>query len=174
MKLRILNCPDKDFKPFVSGAVEYYAQELIPDTRIRNNCSVTIKFNNTIDVYGSAETTGYNSKKQARKFIIEIHPGIGAKGILSTLAHEMIHVKQFIFNETNEHLSSWHGKKINPDKVDYWKHPWEIDAYGNEVGLMYNYAVKNALWEIFEDFVDPSWPITPRPLGWLHLDELSK
>ena len=171
MKLRILNCPDKEFKPYLISAFHYYSKELIPDTRIRNNCFVTIKFIDTLTVYGSAEPVGYNSKKQARKFVIELHPGIGAKDILKTLAHEMIHVKQYVYNETNDQLSMWRGKRINPDKVDYWKHPWEIDAYGNEAGLMYNFAVKNELWKTFKEFINPHSPITPRPLGWKKLSK---
>jgi hypothetical protein len=166
MKLRILNCPDKDFKPYLVEAFEFYSKELIPNTRIRNNCSTTIKFDSSLDVYGSAQPVGYNTKNLPRKFLIELHPGIGAKNILKTLAHEMIHVKQYVYNETDEYLSMWRGKKINHEKVDYWKHPWEIDAYGNEAGLMYNFAIKYSLWEVFEDFVNPTTPIIPEKIRW--------
>ena len=165
MKLRIYNCPDSDFKPFVEKAFNFYASELVPDKRIRNNCSVTIKFKNNLDVYGYASITGHNTKKQARKFLIELHPGIGAKGILMTLAHEMVHIKQYIYNETDDELSMWRGICVDPT-VDYWDHPWEIDAYGKENGLIYNFAVKNALWEIFADFINPTTPIIPEKIRW--------
>ena len=44
MKLRIYNCPDEDFKPYVERAVHFFAKELIVNKRIRNNCSVKIRF----------------------------------------------------------------------------------------------------------------------------------
>ena len=55
MNVKILNCPDKDFKPFVERAAKFYAKELIPNTRIRNNCTTTIKFDDKIKNYGRSE-----------------------------------------------------------------------------------------------------------------------
>jgi hypothetical protein len=166
MKLRILNCPDRKLKPYLIDAVQFYSKQLIPDTRIRNNCLTTIKFTDKIKALGYAQTVGYNTKKQAREFIIEMHPDIGAREIFATLAHEMVHVKQYIYNETNDSLSTWKGKKINPDAVDYWSHPWELDAYGTEPGLLYNFVTKNALWEVFKDFRNPELPIKKKSIRW--------
>ena len=44
MKLRIYNCPDEDFKPYVEKAVHFFAKELITSTKLRNNCSIKVKF----------------------------------------------------------------------------------------------------------------------------------
>ena len=166
MNVKILNCPDKDFKPFVERAAKFYAKELITDTRIRNNCHTTIRFDGKLEEYGYASVEDYNSKKEPREFLIEIHPGIGARKILETLAHEMVHVKQYIYNETNDDLSVWHGKKYNSDKMDYWSHPWEIDAHGREIGLITKFAIMENLWKVFEEFKDPLEPIGNKPLGW--------
>ena len=35
MQVRILNCPDKDFKPFVERAALFYSKELIPNTKLK-------------------------------------------------------------------------------------------------------------------------------------------
>jgi len=166
MQFRILGCPDKDFKPFVLEAAQFFSQELISNTRVRNNCQITIKFTSEIKDYGYASIVGFNSKNLPRKFLIEIHSGIGARNILETLAHEMVHVKQYIMNETNDSLTIWRGKKINSKKVDYWNHPWEIDAFGRETGLLYKFAVNNSLWEIFSDFKDPHSPIKNISIAW--------
>ena len=91
MQVKVYNCPDKYFKPYVIKATEFFAKELILNNRIRNNCYTVIIFNNKIKEYGYAEIKGYNTAKQAREFIIEIHPGIGARNIFETLAHEMVH-----------------------------------------------------------------------------------
>lgn len=166
MLVRVVNCPDKDFKPFVERAAIFYSKELVPNSRIRNNCSVEIKFDETIKEYGFASVGAYNTRKQPRKFLIEIHPHIGSRRILETLAHEMVHVKQYIQDETNDQLTKWRGKKINSDKVDYWVQPWEIDAYGRETGLITKFAISENLWEIFSDFKNPTDPIKHTPIAW--------
>ena len=169
MQFKVINCPDPLFKPYVYEAARFFSRELIPNKRIRNNCHTIIKFSPKITEYGYASITGFNTRKQPRKFLIEVHPGIGARNILETLAHEMVHVKQYIMNETNDTLSKWRGKKINPEKVDYWIQPWEIDAFGRETGLLYKFAVENQLWNIFDNFKDPSLPIANIPLGWKNI-----
>lgn len=166
MRIKVFNCPDKNFKPYVEDAALFYAQELITNTRIRNNCQTIIRFDGNLKEYGYASIEDYNTQKKPREFLIEIHPGIGVKNILSTLAHEMVHVKQYINGETDDQLSVWRGKKINSDQVDYWDHPWELDAHGREIGLFYKYSVKNCLWEVFEEFKNPNLPIVSTPIKW--------
>ena len=166
MKLRIYNCPDEDFKPYVERAVRFFAGELITNKNLRNNCSIKIRFDDKMKDYGSCFVEDYNTRNQPRHFTIEVHPGIGARNIIETLAHEMVHVKQHIYNETNDQLSHWLGRKIDSDEIDYWIHPWEIDAHGREIGLITKFAIMENLWKVFEDFKDPLEPIGNKPLGW--------
>lgn len=166
MIIRVVNCPDKDFKPFVEKAAQFYAKELISNKRIRNNCITEIRFCNDIKEYGFASIESYNTRNKPRKFLIEIHPNIGSRNIFGTLAHEMVHIKQYIEGETNDELTKWRGKKINPDKIDYWIQPWEIDAYGRETGLLTKFAISEHLWEIFSDFNNPCDPIKQQPIAW--------
>jgi hypothetical protein len=166
MNIRVLNCPDSYFKPYVVKAAQFFAKELITNTRIRNNCHITIRFDANMKDYGSCGAEGYNTKNEPREFLIEIHPGIGAHGILEAIAHEMVHVKQLIHHETNDDLSVWRGKKINSDTLDYWQHPWEIDAHGRETGLLTKFAIQESLWEIFEGFKNPTLPVVSEPIRW--------
>jgi hypothetical protein len=166
MKVKVTNCPDKDFKPYVEKAVTFFAEQLITNTRIRNNCHTTVRFNSALKDFGSAVVAGTNSRKQPRTFIIEVHPGIQVRNILSTLAHEMVHIKQFIYGETNDQLSVWKGKRVNSEQMDYWIHPWEIDAHGREVGLSTKFAVAEKLWDVFDGFKNPDLPIVSVPIKW--------
>ena len=166
MNVKIRNCPDKYFKPYVERAALFYAKELIPNTRIRNNCTTTIRFDGRMRNYGSCGAEDYNTKKEPREFLIEIHPGLGARTILGVLAHEMVHVKQYLTGETDEELGSWKGKKVNYERTDYWDQPWEIDAHGREGGLLTKFAIKEELWEVFEGFRNPDLPIVSRPIKW--------
>jgi hypothetical protein len=166
MKLRILNCPDKEFKPYLYRAADFFARELITKTRIRNNCVITIRFVSDLEVFGAAEIVGYNTRKQAREFLVEIHPGLGARTIFETLAHEFVHVKQYAYNELDDCLSVWKGTPVDSDTVDYWNHPWEIEAHGHETGLVTKFAIREKLWEVFTEFKNPSRVIENLPLGW--------
>ena len=61
MQVNIINCPDKDFKPFVRRAVEFYAKNLIPSNRLRDNIHLTIKFNQKLKVWAFASIEEYNA-----------------------------------------------------------------------------------------------------------------
>ena len=103
MNFRIVNCPDKDFKPFVERAAQFYAKELIYNTRIRNNCHTEIRFCPNIDEFGYASIEDYNTKNKPRRFLIEINPLIGSRRILETLAHEMVHQWEYLVYENMTH-----------------------------------------------------------------------
>ena len=165
MKLKIVNCPDKNFRPYVKKAVEFYGQYLI-SKRLLDNINLKVKFNQNLSVYAFASIEDYNASGKAREFLIEIHPWIGSREILKTLAHEMVHIKQFAYNETNETLSRWKGTPIDSDTVDYYQHPWEMEAYSLDTGLFYKFAVAEKLWEIFDDIGNPSDPIVKQEIRW--------
>jgi hypothetical protein len=169
MNLKVVNCPDMDLKPYIEKAASFFAEELIPNTRIRNNCYTVIVFNPEITEYGYAEIKGYNTLKKARDFIIEIHPGIGVRNIFETLAHEMVHVKQYVEGELDDTMTTWRGKKIKSDNIEYWYQPWEVEALGLEAGLLTKFAIKEVLWEVFEGFRNPAEPIGMTPIAWKNL-----
>ena len=166
MKIKIVNCPDRDFRPYVIEAITYFAEHLIPDGRVRNRCTTKVRFNSSLKDCGYAMVESCNSRNQPRKFLIEVNPNQGARGILETIAHEMVHIKQYITGETNDQLSVWRGRKVDSDAIDYWDHPWEIDAFGREVGLSHRFVVQNQLWDVFEGYRDPSLPFEPKSIEW--------
>ena len=65
--------------------------------------------------------------------------------LLETLAHEMVHVKQYARRELKPRVDCWMGKTYNPKKVSYWDLPWEIEAHGRETGLFVRYCEANKL-----------------------------
>jgi hypothetical protein len=172
MRLSIVGCPDKQrFRPYVKRAVLFYAQELI-DPKKLEEIYIRVKFDKKLNAHGYASIMEFNSVRnpkqrlKAREFEIEIHPGIGGYDILKTLAHEMVHVKQYIYGETNEKLSRWKGQRVDADSIDYWVQPWEIEAHGMEPGLFTKFAIKEKLWEVFKGVSNPDAPIEIEPIGW--------
>jgi hypothetical protein len=133
---------------------------------MRENIFIQIKFNEKMNVFGTACIEEYNASNKPREFVIELHPWIGAKNLLKTLAHEMVHIKQFINLEINESLSKWKGDSIDPDSIDYYSHPWEMEAHSLENSLLTKYAIKEELWTVFEEFSNPNSPIDVTPIKW--------
>ena len=137
MKLSVVGCPDKKlFLPFIKRAANFYADNLFRPRTI-DNLVLKIKFNKKLDAYGYASITEFSPRNKPRQFEIELHPGIGAYDILKTLAHEMVHVRQYIQGDVNMRLTRWKGTRV--DDVDYWTQPWEIEAHGREKGLYFRF-----------------------------------
>ena len=101
---------------------------------------ITIKLNSPKDAIGYCLETENN-----RTFEIEIDRSQKLRPLLETVAHEMVHVKQFARREMHPSMDTWYGKTYNPKKVSYWDLPWEIEAHGREVGLFVRWVEKNKL-----------------------------
>ena len=68
-----------------------------------------------------------------RMFTIEVHKKLGIKELVTTICHEMIHVKQYARKEMTDDLvengqAVWRGRKVNPN-TKYYDLPWEKEAY---------------------------------------------
>ena len=78
-------------------------------------------------------------KKTPRDFHIELDSTINLREILINLAHEMVHVKQWVKGEMYEYANPnevrWMKTKYDMNDMDYYDYPWEIDAFGRQLGL---------------------------------------
>lgn len=166
MKLSIVACPDyRQFRPYVKRATLFFAQELIASPEL-GHLVLKIQFDKKLEEYGYASLICSETTKKEREYLIEINPHIGARDIFETLAHEMVHIKQYVYGETNQALTRWKGQLISAD-VDYFSHPWEIEAYGMSRGLVTKFVVQEKLWDIFSGVKDPRRSIQPESLGWI-------
>lgn len=169
MRLSIIGCPDKKrFRPYVKRAALFYGDILFAK-RTLDNIFVQIKFDPNIgDFFGFAEITDCNDYGKPNSFLILVNPFIGAKAILTTIAHEMVHVKQYVYRQINDDLTIWKGQRVISDDIEYWLQPWEIEAHGLEVGLFQLFAEKEKLWEVFEEVVNSNDFSSKqhKPLGW--------
>jgi hypothetical protein len=101
---------------------------------------VTIKLKNPKGAMGYCLELDSN-----REFELEIDRTQSLRKLLETVAHEMVHVKQFARRELHPANDTWFGKTYNPKKVSYWDLPWEIEAHGREVGLFVRWCEANDL-----------------------------
>lgn len=84
------------------------------------------------------------------EFTIEMEPNQKTGLLLNTLAHELVHVKQWAKGEYYQLMRTssvykFNGQRVDTEKVDYWDTPWEIEAHGRAIGLVVQWARKNNL-----------------------------
>lgn len=99
------------------------------------------------------EAYGYCLAENRRSFEIEIASNVPLKQRMQAIAHEMVHVKQYVRGELG-YEGHWHGKFYNTDKLDYWDLPWEIEAHGREPGLYIR-------WVQEQNLTNRPWTVLP-------------
>jgi len=124
-------------KKHAKSMVEFCVKMLMPRVR---TLDITVKLCKPQGAMGYCLETDNN-----RTFEIEIDRTQPLRRLLETLAHEMVHVKQYARRELHPSTDLWCGKTVNPKKVSYWDLPWEIEAHGREVGLFVRYCEANKL-----------------------------
>lgn len=84
-----------------------------------------------------------NRADRPRSFEIEVEKNMPLRKVITTIAHEMVHVKQYARGELYQGARiakhRWQGKWLS-NGISYWDQPWEIEAHGREVGLFIQWA----------------------------------
>jgi hypothetical protein len=142
MIIKIKNKPSKVELPFVKKALHWYSRQLLSS---KMNTSVQLKVIFTQDLFKKSKCLAFctwtESNHRPRDFEIEIDSSLCKKSLLRALAHEMVHVKQYATGQLKDYVNNndtlWEGKTYKGDRDgdEYWTSPWEIEAYGREVGL---------------------------------------
>jgi len=167
MKISVINCPDKHFEPFTIRAIKFFSEYLFEDKELLKSISITLMFFNKMEDMGEAIIDVPKKNKLPKKFTIKIDSTIGVGRIFETLAHEMVHIKQYALGELNAYLTVWKGKKVDPDKIDYYFRPWEIEAMGCEHGLLRKFVVEEKLWKVFKGISNPEkYKMERKPILW--------
>ena len=127
----------KNQKKYARSMVKFCIKTLMPRMK---TLDITVKLKNPKGAMGYCLELDDN-----RTFEIEIDRNMRLRKLLETVAHEMVHVKQYARRELHPVHDTWCGKTYNPKKVSYWDLPWEIEAHGREVGLFVRWAEKERL-----------------------------
>ena len=120
----------------VESIIHYCIAKLMPRMQ---TLDIDVKLANL-----KGEAYGYCLSLDKRTFELEIEKKLNLKTLLTTVAHEMVHVKQYARSELTE--GTWQGKLINPNQ-SYWDRGYEIEAHGREYGLFVRWAEANKLGE---------------------------
>lgn len=145
MNIRVVNCIDKEFKHFIVDSTRYFISELMPKN-VYDELNIDIRFYKNLKDYGN---TLYN---EPNDFLIKLRKNMSVKNIFETLAHELVHVKQFVLGQIDTNLDTWCGKKVT---CNYLFQPWEVEANGLSYTLFFNYCHMHELWHIFTEIDNP-------------------
>ena len=65
---------------------------------------------------------------------MDLDSRLSMEKLIEVIAHEMVHIKQFVMGNLKYEGRSfyWHGKKVIRSKINYYDHPWEIEAWSKE------------------------------------------
>jgi phosphoketolase len=110
-------------------AISWCVKRLLPRLR---TLDIEAKFSK-ISAYGYCSEGDSN-----REFDLEFKKGMSLFDLISTICHEMVHVKQYAKGEMKfDHYSGrtkWKAKLIS-DNVEYENQPWEKEAFKMEENL---------------------------------------
>ena len=136
---------NRDFHRALKSGAMFYAEVLL-GKRMAKNIYLDIKL--TKDLKKKEGAYGYchivdDSLAKPREFMIELDASMRYKfdQILTWLAHEMVHLKQFVRGELCDYESGrvqWKSRSFG--RVHYDDQPWEKEAYRLEEELYEMFA----------------------------------
>lgn len=131
-------------KRLVRSAVDWYVSNFLGKYQLE--IDIEDRGLNREGLYGACTVLDRNSRP--REFLIEMNNTLDDMAYLSTLFHELIHVKQRVLGQfkTKYEKDYWFGKLIDPD-TEYKNLPWEVEAhqYEGSVTELYLESLATAL-----------------------------
>jgi len=126
-------CPNLK-RDIIKRAVKFYADYF---DITKNKVDLLLDFERNLQKNQGDEA--YCVNEGGGKYTITIDSTFSKRKILIALAHEMVHIKQYVkrelsYNERKK-VSRYKGQVYKEETMNYWDMPWEIEAFGRELGL---------------------------------------
>ena len=138
-------------------AIRHFVRVLMPRKRKLN---IDLQIKNLIkdDIAGLCEYVGRN------EVVIESHHRGSLYDYISFLAHESVHMKQYVTGQlkTTDRELLWNGEDFTD--VPYKKQPWEVEAWNEQHNLAKDF-IKNELGMTLKLAKDTS-PRTLKAMDW--------
>ena len=109
-------------------AIDYFARRLF-SRQLCQHLHIRLSFKKTNDYWGLAIVDDYNAKGMPRYFTVEVKRDLSEQEKLMSIAHELVHIRQYATGQLNEEMTLWQGESVNSDLIPYFEQPWEIEAY---------------------------------------------
>lgn len=148
------NCDEKIYNIVVDASC-FFATQLLPIKSL-NRSQIKIVFEDGF--INEDGFVGQCLKKNRFDYEITIEPTMNLQSILLTIAHEIVHVNQYMrgfLRETYETYSIWRGQKYSSNQ--YYMFPWEIEANGVSIALYEHFVdtfnYRNEDWYFDSSFI---------------------
>ena len=149
---------DNKLRVALYAMTEFAMARLVPSKRLRNNVSINVHLKHH-EESGEAMLEDYADRYRPRDFkiIIDHHRAEiddynrtrndteWGHMILRTLAHELVHVKQYLVGDLSwrDKGMLWKGELFAPEYlIEQLETPYEIEAYGKEKGVLISFFMK--------------------------------
>ena len=136
---------DNKTRKLVKTAAWWYAEKLM-GKRLLRSLEITINLKkNLLDKDGHEGAAIWEDDNiRPKEFTISLDSNCTIRNILITLAHEMVHVKQWakgdMYEYAEQDMVRFNKTKFNMANIDYWDYPWEIEAFGRQLGLFVRFC----------------------------------
>ena len=139
MEINVYNASTK-LESYVVSAVEFAMTKFFDVKDLDKYISVDVDFTD-LDVEGHCIDAGDG------EFSIEIKKDLPMREKMIVLMHELVHMKQHIAGELEFggiiigkdglkcKTTTWMGAEFDEEGTDYFDRPWEIEAFGRQLGL---------------------------------------
>ena len=134
-QIKIYGSSKKMEKREIKEAASFFCDHLLQ--RLSKNVLVKIKlrknFYRNTKCFGMATWTDVDARNHNhREFEVDIEADLGHVYLLRTLAHELVHVKQYarkeLMDTTSGNYQKWNQVLYNENIVGYKNLPWEKEA----------------------------------------------
>ena len=137
---------NKAVRKLITSATWWYAQKLM-GKRLMSGIEINVKLDRNLfkNEENEGTATWEDEARRPKEFTIVLDSNSNIRNLLITLAHEMVHVKQWAKDEMYEYYNSpglvrFKGEKMHLADINYWDEPWEIEAYGRQLGLFVRFC----------------------------------
>ena len=149
MKIRIHGQNKNVTRKETRYATVWMLRQLMPK-KVWSRLKIHMFFRNEVragdDELAIATTVPASSAPILRSFIVEMDNSLSRERQLRTLAHELVHVKQYALGEMRDIMRNYKLEfvRFNDDMIDvnrikYKNQPWEIEANRKEYGIYRRY-----------------------------------
>ena len=139
MEINVYGASNK-LENYAISAVEFAMTKFFDVKDLNKYISVDVDFTD-LDVEGHCIDAGDG------EFSIEIKRDLPMREKMIVLMHELVHMKQHIAGELEFggiiigkdglkcKTTTWMGAEFDEEGTDYFDRPWEIEAFGRQLGL---------------------------------------
>lgn len=133
-----------DIKLIITSFISYFCKKYF-HPRTRKILEIFIHYDKDSNMNGYCEWNIEYIRPRSFTIHLDICRNLGE--IIETLAHEMLHVRQFVLEKLKHRFIPvkkilWDNQEIDVDKIEYMDYPWEQEAFKLQYDEAYEFCLK--------------------------------